>query len=454
MLAFCQCCSAQHWQSLGGGLNRYPTELYTDTVSNKLYVAGNFNVVDGQSVWGIASWDGAQWDSLGNGLDHYASGPNFPGNVHAILRCDSNLMVGGSFRWAGDTARQGMAHWSGTAWDSVPGGPLGAYEVITDIKIHNGELYVCGVFDSVGSTPAMQIAKWDGVAWQALGSNYVFGSLFRMCFYHNNLYVSGSFVDPSGNTCRLAKWNGTTWTFLTTVLTGGLDNIWAMEVYNDELYVSGLFYTSSGNAGNSIMKWNDTTWSSVAGGTQIISNPYPTVCDMTVHNGKLYCVGNFERIGGIPAHSLAVWDGTSWCGFDTYFDNKVTDIAFFNDTMYVAGAFWIADGDSILYIAKWIGGGFTDTCGSITAVVDRNIAEAGVSVSPNPSTSTTTLSFSGPPTPRTIIITDNLGRQILHEQFFSSQHTISVSSFAEGIYFYSIIEDGELKANGKFVVLH
>lgn len=454
ILAFCQCCYGQHWQSLGGGLNRYPTEMYTDTVSNKLYVGGNFNIVDGHSIWGIASWNGSSWDSLGSGLDHYANGPNFPGNVYTMLRHDSDLMIGGNFRWVGDSARQGMANWSQNEWSSVIGGPLGAYEVIADIKIHNGELYVCGVFDSVGSIPAMQLAKWSGVTWQSLGPNYAFGSLSRMCFYNNNLYVSGSFVDPNGNTCRLAKWDGLNWTFMTNILTGSLDNIWSMEVYNDELYISGLFYTSSGNAGNSIMKWNDTTWSSVGGGAQIISNPYPTVCDMTVHHGKLYCVGNFEKMGGVLAHSVAVWDGTVWCGLGTYFDNKVTDIEFYNDTMYIAGGFTVVDTMSISYVAKWIGGSFVDTCGSTTRIVESAIVKNSLSIFPNPSSSSITITSSAPNTANTAIeILDATGKRI-DQIFFQNSSTLSVNcaGYAEGIYLLRMISEGECVATEKLVI--
>ena len=259
----CQCCFAQHWQSLGTGLASFTstTDIFTDTVFNKLYVAGPFTRVDGDTVWGIASWDGSNWDSLGHGIDRFALGNFPPGNTWGMAHYGGYLYIGGSFTLTGYDSSLFLSRWDGTNWSAIPGGqPNG---VVDDMLVYNNELYICGVFDSIGNISASGIAKWNGSMWQPIGNNYNFdstGSVLRMTFYRGNLYVGGVFEDPQGNTCRLAKWDGVSWQFMTTDLVGGTADIHDMEVYNDELYVSGLFYAGVGNKpSNCIMRWNDTT---------------------------------------------------------------------------------------------------------------------------------------------------------------------------------------------------
>lgn len=456
----CQCCLSQHWQGLGGGLKSwgYTTEIFTDTVFDRLYVAGPFTRVDGDTVWGIASWNGTNWDSLGHGIDRYPNGPFPPGNTWGMVHFGNYLYIGGNFFVTGTDSSRSLSRWDGMVWDTIPGGQPN--DAVDDMLVYNNELYICGVFDSVGNVSASGIAKWDGAIWQPIGNNYDFeatGSVNRMIFYHGNLYVGGFFEDPQGNVCRLAKWDGTGWQFMTNNLVGSIADVWDLEVYNNELYVSGLFYAGAGNAGNCIVRWNDTLWRDVGGSVDFYSFTVPQVRDMKVYGGKLYCAGNFEMVGGIMAMGLASWDGTNWCGYNTSFqvnsqETGLLNIEFYNDTLYASGGFFIVEGDSMNGIAKWIGGNYVDTCGNTTGI-DEHFSTTAVFVFPNPSSDYLKFQFSQPQS-KSILLYDSFGHLILTEQTSASQHTINVESFAEGIYFYSIIEDGELKANGKFVVQH
>src|ERR1700742_2838472 len=94
-----QCCFAQHWDSLPACPNIPARVFYTDTVAHKLYIGGAFTQVGNQTMRGIASWNGFQWDSLGVGMD----GPpnNGQHNTNAIVRLGNYLYVGGYFFLAG-----------------------------------------------------------------------------------------------------------------------------------------------------------------------------------------------------------------------------------------------------------------------------------------------------------------------------------------------------------------
>jgi hypothetical protein len=429
-----------------------------------LYVGGVFTEVNNQTQWGIANWSGNQWGSLGAGIDNISIG-NRPRSTYAIVRYGSYMYFGGTFKQAGNLNTPAFARSDGTNWSSVPGALMtDPNDEIRDIIVNNNELYICGSFDSIGTTPANCIAKWDGITWEAIGNNYQFTTstiqlnLFKVQIYNGNLYVIGNFLDQAGNTCRMAKWDGVNWIFFTNVFPSwtGLND---MEVYNNKLYVSGLFSIPGGK--NGIMSWNDTTWSGVGGGVQVFSNPNPTVIDMCVHNGKLYCVGNFEKIGGALANGLATWDGTNWCGYDTDFRNNgqscgATDIAFYNDTMYVGGGFQTADGDTVNYIVKWIGGNFVDTCGFIsTGMSEVNQEIISLNVFPNPVSQIAVFEFHQTPMDGEIAITDQLGRKIQSVKLNGVQRIeFSVADLANGMYFYQYIENGQQKTTGKFIVQH
>jgi hypothetical protein len=182
---------------------------------------------------------------------------------------------------------------------------------------------------------------------------------------------------------------------------------------------------------------------------------------MCVHNGKLFCVGNFEKIGGVDAGGLASWDGNQWCGYGANFGASqpyefvgASYISFFRDTMYVSGGFMFMDSIQVNFITKWVGGNFVDTCGTATGIFEPVSWHCSVLVFPNPSNTITTFQFPDHSAARTIVVTDNLGREIWRKE--SSEKTIDFPAheFARGMYFYIITENGLPSTSGKFLIEH
>lgn len=460
ILFHCQFCFAQNWQSLIGCPNRYLNGFYEDTTTGKFYVTGTYSQISSNDYRGIATWSGTSWDSLGCGIDDTVA--TFPGNMHSVVRFGNDIVIGGAFRTAGTITSNFMARWNGTQWNSNFGGQPS--DVVDGMLIHNGELYINGVFDSIGLIPTHGVAKWNGSAWESIYGNYDFNNaqdgIRKMIFYHGNLYVSGMFRDPWGTLCRLAKWNGSSWQFMVSEVQGTVAYIEDMVVYNDELYIGGAFYTSAGNIATCIMRWNDTLWRDVGGSVTVMNVLYPSVKDICIYNGKLYCVGNFERMGGIDARGIASWDGVDWCGYNTSFDLTPGQfvgagcIGFYNDTMYIGGGFRWVDGDSIPFLAKWIGGSFIDTCGNLTGLVNHASIETEVTVYPNPSNSVTTFQFSGNAVERDISITDIWGRILWQEHFIDQKLNFPSSQYPGGIYFYHIRDENGVSINGNFTIAH
>lgn len=71
--------------------------------------------------------------------------------------------------------------------------------------------------------------------------------------------------------------------------------------------------------------------------------------------GHLYIAGSYTQVDGIPANSIARWDGKEWTAFGQGFDRRVLTVAMYdsgNGPELYAGGSWSTPND-IPYIAKW-----------------------------------------------------------------------------------------------------
>jgi hypothetical protein len=134
-------------------------------------VGGSFATTGGQTVNGIARWDGSEWHPFQSGgqigvSSHY---------VFALAVYNGELIAGGDFTTAGGQTVNNIARWDGAAWHSLAsGGQIGVgfepYDWVQALAVYNGDLYVGGVFTTAGGKTVNRIAKWDGEEWSALGS--------------------------------------------------------------------------------------------------------------------------------------------------------------------------------------------------------------------------------------------------------------------------------------------
>ncbi|HTF05455.1 MAG TPA: T9SS type A sorting domain-containing protein [Bacteroidia bacterium] len=88
--------------------------------------------------------------------------------------------------------------------------------------------------------------------------------------------------------------------------------------------------------------------------------------------------------------------------------------------------------------------------GQVSAVTEHNITNC--SVFPNPTSQIITFQFSAVPQLRSLIIYDQLGREVWREETIANSISLSVEDFAEGIYLYQVLESSNISAIGKFVV--
>ncbi|HYN92322.1 MAG TPA: hypothetical protein VES42_00530 [Pilimelia sp.] len=231
-----------------------------------------------------------------------------------------------------------------------------------------GKLFAGGTFTEAGGTVANNIAAWDGVDWSALTGPAGEGTddqVSAMVLYNGKLIVGGSFIEAGGvPVSGIASWDGTTWAPLTGasgipgVTVAPLGFVSSLAVYNGDLYVGGYFPRAGGTQTvHNLARWNGTEWSPVTGpagfGTENNGSDIAPIWDLAVHNGALIVGGNFTSAGGVPANSVARWDGATWSAVGMPALNDLTVLALEqHNGMLVATRSYVGDNVSVHDVAR------------------------------------------------------------------------------------------------------
>jgi len=423
------------------------------------------------------------------------SGTTF-GQVESMCVYNGELYVGGYFNSMGGIPVNSLARWNGTTWDSVPGmSGFGQIE-ITDMVVWQNRLIVVG----------NQIHGWDGTTWSNLGG-WVNAPQMSVEVFINELYITGRFTDAAGVPTRgIAKWNGVQWD---SVGGAGLNSSpgyigRALQTYNGELFLGGEFYSVNGAPINGVATWDGMVWDSVgnsqstyyiscfanrsnriyAGGRMLIDNSWHWIGSwdgqvwdslgidfnsepraMSEYNGELYVVGDFDSAGQQPALGIARWNDTVWnsvgtgldlmninidtviIGVDTFYYPQEFLFAscVYNNELYVGGFFSMIGGVPANSIAKWH---------DVGATVEEAAGNNSPNVFPNPASEMITFQFSDARESRSIIIYDQIGREVWREESRENFVSVSVVEFSDGIYFYTIPKDDGSVCTGKFLIEH
>jgi len=176
----------------------------------------------------------------------------------------------------------------------------------------SGNLYAGGEFTAAGtcSSGCNRIAKWDGSTWSALSTGMSSAVTALAVDSSDNLYAGGNFF--SAGTCisyclYIAKWNGSTWSALSTSMNSYAD---ALAFDSDgNLYAGGPFSTA-GACGSCyrIAKWDGSTWSALGTGMNSYSRIWALAMDSS---NNLYAGGDFITAGGIASNYIAKWIPTT-----------------------------------------------------------------------------------------------------------------------------------------------
>ena len=286
---------AQVWNKLGNGLESWngPTVFCLKEIDSLLYIGGGFFAYGESIMKGIAIWNGNTIDTLptlkGTRTGSPRSIVKFDGKI--ILGGTFNN-IARTF-YLNDTSAipntNAIASWDGVQWASVGNGiASGAVYILQ----HKNDLFVGGGFNSAGGLSGLNcMARWDGSGWNSVGTG-VFGDFSQvraMAIFNNDLILGGYFIKAGGKPAyNIAGWDGTQYFDLDT---GVLGDVYAMQVdsINNFIYVGGEIYHVGGDNGffvnGNILKWDGYTWDTVGINSVINNNG---ILSLTMYFNELY----------------------------------------------------------------------------------------------------------------------------------------------------------------------
>jgi hypothetical protein len=209
------------WSTVGAGFqsanfNAYVASLavYDDGRGLCLFAGGTFASSGGVAVNGIARWDGAQWNPVGN------SGP--ASRIDALAVFDDGvgpaLYAGGFIRSPNGATGSSAARWNGRDWTLIgpDGGTMSALQVFDDGQAQGSALYGA-LYTGAGGSIATGLLRWTNSRWVAVpsalggrGVNYAtqISSLYSgVESSRPALFAAGSFLSIDGEgSSGLAVW--------------------------------------------------------------------------------------------------------------------------------------------------------------------------------------------------------------------------------------------------------
>ncbi|MBL0317409.1 MAG: T9SS type A sorting domain-containing protein [Flavobacteriales bacterium] len=217
-------------------------------------------------------------------------------------------------------------------------------------------LYVGGSFIQLedGSTIS-KIAKWDGNEFTPIGCGFSWdcenpddlnaynGGVASIIRYHDVLYAAGYFqISGTDSMMNIASWNGENWVQVGDGFNSGVNRL---RIINDTLYACGYFYHSGEVELNGLAKWSGEDWLPV-NNLPLFDPLNPNlITDVALYQNTLYVAGNFSNTN-VTIRDLIRFEENSWQTFGGGLFgsfSSVSEMANFNDELIISGTFTVAE---------------------------------------------------------------------------------------------------------------
>ncbi len=385
--------------------------VHDDGTGAKLYGSLTYQV-NGQNVLAVVRWNGEDWDIIGE-VTRTSGTPQVRSTVSFDGGSGPALYVSGLFSAVNGVAADSVARWDGQGWSNA-----GSFTgTASSTEITNLTRVSVGPAKGLYASRSILIKRWDGTRWFALGSGISSGvSVAGMAEYDfgngPELVVGGDLTQLYGTpVSNLARWNGQAWSAfgfpngqITAVATldtlagpslmvgGGFGLIGGVSARNVAAFSDGTWHSmnaesfqprafasfgaaldgsicmtgsESGNLFFRVVKrWNGAQWEPLDGGLGPSTAAGLAAIEYDEPDGRhLFVGGTFTRAGAVQTPGIARWDGKRWSavggGLSGGATNYVRAIATHDDgtglSLYVAGDFTVAGGQSASGIARWDG---------------------------------------------------------------------------------------------------
>lgn len=326
---------AEPFSRMGNGANGPVSAFAPDTANDRMFMGGTFSKVNGTECVNVVSWDGTQFEALGNGL---------PGTIHALSYFEGMLYAGGSFMGGNNN----LAVWDGNSW-TFSNVLIG--EVMT-LHVHDGALYAGGSLAISGTVSFIyfNLAKLENGSWTAQGTGSFDGPIRTLATYQGDLIAGGEFQAYNQDSIAyIARYANDAW----TSLGNGLDNeVYALLVQADTLYAGGKFFNDLQAPAFGLARIDTGDWKQLIDPTQYVKPANPTYSEyisvlypMPIGNlTELYVGGHFGiyPLVGVFGDNIATLEqvaGDAYLGAVAQLDAPVTSLASLNDDLYLGGQF-------------------------------------------------------------------------------------------------------------------
>lgn len=223
-------------------------------------------------------------------------------------------------------ALAGSAHATGPGgWDHLGnGGAPGTPALNGAVSALNADdpsrLYVGGSFTAAGGVAgADRIASWNGSTWSAVSSptsGIPDGAVNAIAYdpATARVFAGGTFHNAGGNATAdfLAVWDGLTWQPFCAAFTG---TVTALQIVGRNLYVAGDYAAPAGvPSGQRLIRCDLDTGAASSTVDSVAHQFQGTIYALTADsNGTLYAGGGFTDLEGMAAaDNVAYLDGTGW----------------------------------------------------------------------------------------------------------------------------------------------
>ena len=381
------------WSDVGGGVSNatgFPRVLGMISWRGNVVAAGRFDQAGGTAARNIAAWNGSAWEPLGT-----PPSDGFEGGGALAVRGDK-LFAGGIYltEWDGTRWVRPMCYlygWITTLLDTpiglLAGGTYGAngndgafvganigilddggwidpfawtdrmhglkhktdFTQVDALTAWRGSVVAAGYFAYTGSASGRldigNVARWDGATWISLVPSTL-GSPKVLLADGPTLYAGGAFQGPRGWS-PVVKFSGDEWSYLDTLSVSAR----SLAVFEGRLYAGG--WPLWPGARNGVYRWNGTRWENA--GPVTLAGDVGSVYSLLVYQGKLIAAGRFDAVNGMPARSIAAWDGSRWSAMDDGLASGMfTAFETCGGTLYAGGAFVDSQGRSANFL-RWAG---------------------------------------------------------------------------------------------------
>ena len=282
----------------------------------------------------------------------------------------------------------GLWRWDGARWERLDD-TYREFEMSrrTALTIHDdgsgAALYVGGEIFEINDRRMAGISRWDGASFSRLASEGlgipggVVTFAVRDDGQRQTLFVGGDFdAIVDGTVANVTRFEGDGWNGFTPAVATVLDESWPIvELVAFEEEDGPIVLAAAGtNAENEglVHQWDGTSWSPFAVVTRESCCLQPRVeAFVRFDDGvgeQLYVGGQFDRIDGVVATSLARWDGASWAAVATppVGRPEISALAVFDDG-HGARLHAVVDGGSLW---RWDGAASWTLLGEVTGRID------------------------------------------------------------------------------------